>query len=269
MFFENPRKYGSPPYNIVLVHGGPGAAGEMAPVAVVLAQSYGVCEPMQTAFNIKGQVEELKNLIKLHTSVPIILIGFSWGAWLTFIFTATYPYLVKKLILISSGPFENKYAKSIIKTRFSRFDNDEQVKLDELFWRLGNRNRKNKNKIFEQIGELVSKADAYKKINTPKELIHYQYNIYEAVWKEADELRKKGKLLKLGKQIHCPVVAIHGDYDPHPSDGVQKPLSKTLKNFTFALLKNCGHKPWYEAEARENFFRILNKEIKNEKRKGK
>lgn len=49
-------------------------------------------------------------------------------------------------------------------------------------------------------------------------------------------------------------VVIHGDYDPHPFEGVQGPLSPILKEFRFFLLKNCGHYPWLEREARERFF---------------
>jgi len=57
------------------------------------------------------------------------------------------------------------------------------------------------------------------------------------------------------------VVAIHGDYDPHPAEGVQKPLNDLLKNFCFIMLKGCGHKPWVEREIKEPFFRILKKEL--------
>jgi pimeloyl-ACP methyl ester carboxylesterase len=50
----------------------------------------------------------------------------------------------------------------------------------------------------------------------------------------------------MGKNIECPVVAIHGDYDPHPADGVRIPLSNVLKDFRFILLGKCGHVPWFE-----------------------
>lgn len=39
-------------------------------------------------------------------------------------------------------------------------------------------------------------------------------------------------------------------YDPLP-------LSSMLKEFRFVLLKNCGHKPWIERRAKEDFFKIL------------
>ena len=65
----------------------------------------------------------------------------------------------------------------------------------------------------------------------------------------------------LGKNIECPVVAIHGDYDPHPAEGVEKPLASILKNFRFILLQNCGHKPWIEKHAKDIFYEILKQEL--------
>jgi pimeloyl-ACP methyl ester carboxylesterase len=79
---------------------------------------------------------------------------------------------------------------------------------------------------------------------------------------DAVELRRSGELLKLGRQIQCPVVAIHGDYDPHPHEGIKKPLSTVLGNFRFILLKNCGHMPWIEKEAKGAFYEILKEELR-------
>jgi pimeloyl-ACP methyl ester carboxylesterase len=97
------------------------------------------------------------------------------------------------------------------------------------------------------------------------EVLDCQVEIFQSVWKDAAELRRSGKLLELGNRIQCPVVAIHGDYDPHPAEGVQEPLSAILRDFRFILLKNCGHMPWIERRARDRFYGILNGEL----RKGK
>jgi pimeloyl-ACP methyl ester carboxylesterase len=87
------------------------------------------------------------------------------------------------------------------------------------------------------------------------------YDVFKGVWREAHELRSSGELLKLGTKVRCPVVAIHGDYDPHPFDGVKEPLSGVLKDFRFILLEKCGHRPWIEREAKERFYNLLNNEI--------
>ena len=67
--------------------------------------------------------------------------------------------------------------------------------------------------------------------------------------------------MEMGRDVVCPVTAIHGDYDSHPAVGVEGPLSLVIRNFRFILLKNCGHKPWIERRAREKFLEILNREI--------
>jgi len=54
-----------------------------------------------------------------------------------------------------------------------------------------------------------------------------------------------------------PVTAIHGDYDSHPAEGVRLPLFSVLKNFQFILLEKCGHTPWNERYARDQFFGVL------------
>ena len=74
-------------------------------------------------------------------------------------------------------------------------------------------------------------------------------------------MRISGELLELGKNITCPVVAIHGDYDPHPAEGIKDPLSRVLHDFRFLLLENCGHQPWMERGARDKFYGILKKEV--------
>ena len=261
---ENLRMYGKAPYDVVVVHGGPGAAGEMAPVADELSSAGGVLEPLQTAVSLKGQVEELRGVLEESGDPPVTLIGFSWGAWLGFMCAADYPHLVKNLILIGSGPFEEKYAQSIQGVRLNRLSEKENHEVKSLIEIFNNPTVKDKGPAFKRFGALFSKADAYDPIlreSNEFETVDYRVDIFLRVSPEAAALRSSGKLLKLGQKIRCPVVAIHGDHDPHPAAGVEKPLSAVLEDFRFVLLKNCGHKPWIEREARGMFFRILKKEL--------
>lgn len=257
MITEKPRKYGNPPYSVVLVHGGPGAPGEMVPVAKELSKKFGILEPIQTKNSVKDQAGELRQQIVENAEVPVILVGWSWGAWLSFITAAENPGLVKKLILVSSGPFETKYAKSIMPTRLSHLIPEEGERVKVLIDMLQKGNGDDNN--LQEFGELMSKADSYGSISEGGETITVQADIYESVWKEADKLRRNGRLLEYGKSITCPIVVIHGDYDPHPYEGVREPLSKVFKNCKFVLLKNCGHHPWLEKEAKDEFYSALEK----------
>ncbi len=258
---KNLRKYGKAPFKVAVIHGGPGAGGEMAPVARELASGRGVLEPLQTVASLQGQIEELKTVLEKDGTPPVILIGFSWGAWLSFIFAAYYPAFVEKLILIGSGPFEEAYAARIQEVRLSRLNAQERAEVESSIEILNDPAAKDKNTAFARIGILFSKADTYAPILDKSETTDCQVDIFQSVWKDAAELRRSGKLVGFGEQIQCPVVAIHGDYDPHPAEGVQKPLSAILKCLRFILLKNCGHMPWIEKEARRKFFEVLNEEL--------
>ena len=259
--FVNLRKYGSAPYRVAVIHGGPGASGEMAPLARELSHKRGVLEPLQTTYSIEDQVEELKNVLEKHAEFPLIMLGFSWGAWLSFIFAAEYPALIKKLILIGAGPFEQKYAADITEIRLSRMNEEEELQTAALSEILTDVNEENKDTAFAKLGKLISKVDAYDPIEDSDEVIDCRYDIYQSIWRQAKQLRETGELLQLAKNIQCPVIAIHGDYDPHPFEGVQKPLSKYITNFSFTLLSNCGHKPWLENLAKDNFYSIIKKEL--------
>ena len=255
------RKYGKAPFSVAVVHGGPGVAGEMRPVARELSSGWGVLEPIQTAMSLEGQVEELKTVLESDGDLPVVLVGFSWGAWLSFIVAARYPAIVKKLILVGSGPYEEKYVARLQDTRLSQLSEQERVEFEFIIRTLDNPATEDKDTAVAKLGVLASKTDAYDPEIDKSETIDCRADIFQSVWADAAELRGSGKLLELAKHIKCPVVAIHGDYDPHPAEGVCKPLSSVLKSFRFILLKNCGHKPWIERQAREEFFRTLKKEM--------
>ena len=257
---KNLRLYGNKPFDVAVIHGGPGAPGEMAPVARELSSVRGVLEPLQTAASLEGQVRELHTVLK-NGDLPVILIGWSWGAMLSFIFAAQYPSFVAKLILIGSGPYEEKYAADIMKTRLSRLGEEGRAEALSLMETLDDLAIGDKNTPLARFGELIFQADSYDPLPYESEVLECRYDIYHNVWKQASELRSSGKLLALGKKIRCPVVAIHGDYDHHVSEGVKGPLSRVLKDFRFILLDNCGHHPWLERAARNEFYSILKNEV--------
>jgi pimeloyl-ACP methyl ester carboxylesterase len=221
-------------------------------------------EPIQTAESLEGQVDELRAILEEKAAVPVILIGYSWGAWLSFIVTAQYQALAKKLILIGSGPFEEKYVSGLHDARSNRLNLEGRIEFEAIFKALGEPINQDKTTLFDRLGNLVTKADTYDPIPVETDetsLVDRNGDIYQSVWGAAAELRRSGELLALGKSIQCPVIAIHGDYDPHPAEGVQKPLSSVLRDFRFVLLEKCGHTPWLERQARESFYHILKEEI--------
>ena len=258
---KNFRTYGNKPFTVAVVHGGPGAPGSIAPVARELAKDIGVLEPLQTKNSIDGQIEELADVIKTNADIPAVLIGHSWGATLSYMTTARYPALVKKLILIGTPPLEVKNRPDLTPIWLDRLSEAERVEflsLENFVW---DGAAEDKSASMGRLFRLIAKGDSYDQIPSKDEVLEYQLDINVSIFRELDKLWKKIDLIELGRQITCPVTAIHGDYDPRPAAAVKAPLAGIIKDFKFILLEKCGHYPWMEKHARDDFFKILKKEI--------
>ena len=258
---KNPRLHGDYPFKVVLVHGGPGAPGELQPLGMEIAAKMGVIESFQTGWTIASLIDELQENIALYSNQPVISIGHSWGAWLSLLHAAKYPASIKKIILIGAAPFHQKSHEVIRVNRMGRLDLDEQEELLTLRAALDSYPNEQTEKLFKRYVEIINKADQYEPILLENPVLEIQFAMNKTIWKEASSWRDSGKLLHEIEQISCPVVAIHGDYDPHPYTSIEEVLSQLFSNFHFYLIAQCGHVPWNEKQARETFFEVLFKEI--------
>lgn len=258
---RNFRTHGDPPFRVVLVHGGPGARGYMLPMAEHLSKHCGVIEAFQTKFRIEELLLELDELIHARIDLPLVLIGHSWGAWLAAIYASKFPRKVGKLILVSSAPFQSPDADRIDDIRRERIGEEDSVRLIRTLSEFESASAGRKSELFAGLASIFRKADAFSLLDQPEPETDISFAQYEAIWKEADDLRSSGKLIDLVSGISCPVLAIHGDHDPHPAAGVEKPMRKIIPGFRFELLEKCGHEPWNERFARDRFFELLLPEI--------
>ena len=246
--------YGRKPYKIALVHGGPGAAGSLHCVAQILAEKFGVIEPYQSAHSVSGQIEELHTQLCGAQAGDIVLLGHSWGAWLVLLYTARYPELVRKVVLVGAGPLEVHYVPEIIQRRLRRLDHSEKEHFARLINNLGNTNQKK----LQQLQNLLIKTENYSSL-IPLECgcPEMDQSIYADVWPEAEDLRRQGKLIEAAGKIRVPVYIIHGKDDPHPPAGVTAPLELTDVRTEVSLLDRCGHNPFIESFAKDKFYHII------------
>jgi pimeloyl-ACP methyl ester carboxylesterase len=231
----------------------------MAPVAEALADRQGILEPFQNAFSIAGQIEELAETLRLHAAPPVILIGHSWGAWLSAMVAAALPSIIGKVLMVDAGPLIEEYATDMKATRLRRLSAEERREatgLEQAFTDGATTERS-----FARFGELMERADAFDPLPGPGPAVRFRPDIYRSVWPEGVHLRRSGELLRMCRAVRCPVVAIHGDHDPHPVDGVRVPLRDSPGGFRCHLLQECGHTPWRERRARDAFFTLLRGEI--------
>lgn len=151
------RLYGEAPYKIVLVHGGPGAIGSLKGFAQELAElsQIGVVEALQSKYSIAELIEELYIQINDICSDRVTLVGHSWGAWLIVLFAEKYPELVEHVILIGSGPLEDKYVSEIGIRRFQNLSEEDSVILQRVI------DNQATDEDLEKIPNILEKSDNY------------------------------------------------------------------------------------------------------------
>ncbi len=255
------RTWGEAPYTVALAHGGPGAPGEMGPVARELSATRGIFEPFQASTSVPGQVDELAGQLLEHASLPVVLVGYSWGAMLGLLVAAAHPSSVRRLVLIGSGPLDPTYADGIMATRLERLapqDRDELLLLQEA---LGDPSELPLPADLARYGDLIALADSIDPIATEPLGFAPQVAVHRRVWDEAAALRASGYFIEQARSIACPVVVVHGASDPHPVQGVVGPLETAGLSPRVHILPVCGHTPWIERQARDAFFALLRSEI--------
>lgn len=254
------RKYGRKPYRIVVLHGGPGAAGSAAGLAGLIAEKYGVLEPMQSKETIQELEEELREQIDGNCTGKVVLAGHSWGAWLAGLFAERYPDKVEKLILIGCGPLDECYVPQIGERRKANMTPEEAEEFDLIVQCLEKCSAE-KEEYLRRLGAICDRADGYQEEDSLQDKADVNGDLYEKVWKEAAGIRKSGTLLKRFSQIDCPMTLIQGEFDPHPAAGVIQPLKDNHVEIKAFVLDQCGHTPWRETYAREAFAQILFSEL--------
>ena len=254
------RLYGNAPYKIVLVHGGPGAIGSLKGFAQELSElsQTGVMEAIQSKYSIDELIEELYIQIKDNCSDKVSLAGHSWGAWLAALFAEKYPELIENIILVGCGPLEDKYVSEIGARRFQNLSEEDGA----IFQRLVDNQATDAD--MEKIPDILEKSDNYCLENREKHKADKaDSEMHNKVWSEAAGLRTNGKLLASFQNIKGRIYLIQGELDPHPVKGVTISLQEKGVPCETYILEKCGHSPFMEKYAKDEFYKILMRIIKS------
>ena len=122
---------------------------------------------------------ELHAVLQEHGHVPVTLVGFSWGAFLSWIVAARYPDQVAKLILVGSPPFEEQYAASVTKFRLNRLKSQDRAEAQTLMNDLEKPSVADKNAIMAQLGTLLSRSDTFDPMPSEGSVFPCQYRYFQ------------------------------------------------------------------------------------------
>ena len=253
------RAYGTQGPTLILLHGGPGAAGYMAPVARRLADRFQVVEPLQrkgdpdAPLTVARHIADLQAVIDtVSPSEKPILIGHSWGAMLSLAWAAEHPDRAAGLVLIGCGTFEPASRERMEAIRRRRLRRHVFKRLQARIAALDDPDERLKVQ-----GKLMMQVDSHRLGHVDDEVVYYDALGHEQTWRDMVRLLKAGVFPPAFRAIRVPVLMLHGTDDPHPGTMIRDTLKTCLPQLVYHEWTHCGHYPWLEKDVGENFYVVL------------
>jgi len=234
----------------------------MAPVASRLARSgsFRALEPLQRGssaehgpLTVASHVADLHHVIERHCAGERpALVGHSWGAMLALGYAAEHPGRVSSLVLVGCGTFDPAARGPIQAIRESRMDPSLQQRMEGLAEEFPDPDKR-----LAMMAHLLLPVDSHELLSTGREVLTCDARAHQETWDDMVRLQDAGIYPAAFKAIDAPVLMLHGVEDPHPGSMIRQSLEPHLPQLEYRELQRCGHYPWLEKAARDEFFRVL------------
>ena len=243
---------------MLVLHGGPAAAGDVAPVARSISGSFHALEPWQrgsgeSPLTVARHISDLYEFsTNLGGGSPVAILGHSWGAMLALCFAAEHPGKAGPIVLVGCGTFDQASRTTMQANIEERMSDDVRDRIRRV-----SAGATDPADQFIQIFKLTRHMFDYDPIGPYADKEEYEpfdLRAHDETWTDMQRLQDDGTYPKAFAAIESPVLMIHGQYDPHPGKMIRDSLLPHLPQLEYRELEDCGHSPWIEKSAREPFF---------------
>ncbi len=252
------RTYGTSGSAVVVLHGGPGAPGHMAPVARGLADVFRVLEPFQRCsgddrLTVARHVADLDELVESECQgVRPGLVGSSWGAMLALAYAADHPDRAGPLVLIGCGTFDRAARARMRATLDERMEKPLRRRLQHLTEEFPDPDKR-----LRAMADLILPLYSHDLVTKDQEIEFCDARAQHETWADMVRLQDQGVYPAAFAAIDAPVLMLHGAVDPHPGRAIQAGLKPHLPQLEYREWPQCGHYPWLEKAVRDEFFTVL------------
>jgi pimeloyl-ACP methyl ester carboxylesterase len=257
------REYGRSGPLVIVVHGGPGAPGSAASLARELAIGFRVLEPLQRGsgpepLTVARHVADLQELVASLPERPVLL-GHSWGAMLVLAHAAAHPDHVGPLVLVGCGTFDRAARERMYEIREQRMDDAMKARLRQLDDQPGDADRRLRAKA-----ELMQALESCELATGPLEAEDWDCDARanHETWEDMLHLQREGVYPRAFTAIRSPVLMAHGAQDTHPGPMIRVSLERHIPQLEYREWPRCGHYPWLETAAREDFLATVSEWIR-------
>jgi pimeloyl-ACP methyl ester carboxylesterase len=201
---------------------------------------------------VAQHIEDLAHVIsqEIRGEHPA-LVGESWGAMLALAFASTYPDRVSALALVGCGTFDPRARACLQSTLEERTTEEFQAQLEQLETLVPDENERiaKANKLSDHLYTYSRAASG------PR--VKLDLKGHTETWSDMIRLQEAAVYPAAFKAITCPVLMLHGSYDPHPGGMIREGLQKIIPHLEYTEFDRCGHSPWIEEHARDRFLSAL------------
>lgn len=253
------REYGFGTKSVITLHGGPAAAGDIAPLARELGKQWHVFEPLQRGsgarpLTVATHVQDLDDVIRERCGGRRpVLVGHSWGAMLALAYGAEHPTTPAALVLIGCGTF-SLAARAEFEARLeARLTPTDRANVAHVKQTEADIDRR-----LAAVGRLITRVCGHDIEDVADDMAAVDAVAHEQTWADMVRLQRDGTYPAAFAAIGAPVLLLHGEADPHPGRLISEDLRRYVPHLEYQELPKCGHSPWLERQAKLAFFETLN-----------
>lgn len=255
------RNYSSGAARVIVLHGGPGAPGSAGPIAERLAETFAVAEPWQRSSGGAEPLSVARHIADLHEFVgaccggaPPTLVGESWGAMLALAYAAAHPEAAGPLVLIGCGTFDREARQRLQQTMAERMDPELRGRMREIADRVADAGER-----LRLTYELTQRLYDFDPLPEESHVSIASLDLagHTETWEDMLRLQEERVYPAAFASIQSRAIMLHGAYDPHPGTLIYASLKPYLPQLEYREWERCGHSPWRERHAREEFFAFL------------
>lgn len=255
------RRYGNSGPPVLVLHGGPAAVGDVAPVAKGISGSFRAVEPWQRGsgglpLTVARHIADLHELaVDVGGDSQVAIVGHSWGAMLALCYAAEHPTKAGPIVLVGCGTFDQSSRSAMRAIIEERLDDEVRNHIREL-----STDATDPAVLFIQIFKLTRHIFDYNPIGSYAEKDEsepFDLTAHDETWSDMRRLQDDGTYPNAFAAIESPVLMIHGQHDPHPGKMIRDSLLPFLPQLEYREFERCGHSPWIEKSSRERFFSAI------------
>jgi pimeloyl-ACP methyl ester carboxylesterase len=252
------REHGSKGPRVIVLHGGPAAVGSAVGLAQGLSGWFRVLEPWQrgsgpTPLTVETHIADLHHLVMSRCGdarPPIV--GESWGAMLALAYAAAHPTAVSAVGLVGCGTFDIEARAHLQATVAQRQEAlRSQTKDSAKASRAGSAVDEGR-LLRSALYDFAPIAGVAEENGEP-----FDMRAHSETWDDMLRLQEAGEYPAAFDAITCPVLMLHGAYDPHPGSLIRDGLKRHVPQLEYREWERCGHSPWIERFVRDDFFATL------------